>query len=637
MDQAKKRVVFNILKCYTGYFDVFSEIIQNALDAIETKLSIDNTFTPQIWIKIDIPNSLITIIDNGIGMDLEVFKLCLTPNVSFKENSLDLRGHKGVGATFLAYGFSFLQIQSKQNNQNIAANFRQGRQWTEDTSGSVSRPFFEQIKYDLPELKDESSGTSINILIGKHSTERPKDLSWIGAQTAEQWYDVLRIKTPLGGIYLTTPPKLKNNFPKINIKVISSNKSTTDFSSLRGEYYYPHEIKDLRVKQIEDIEQELNTIQGDPATKFSKLKSSFKKLDCIYDIWDKNQLIDENSPFYSALDEENKLLIEKHSVVLYACFLRSAKLWSEFNDNNLKLRKGAKIYHGGLQMASDYMVQGDLMIIPLTRTIGYQANSHVIVHFTNGNPDMGRKVFQPELKELAETLAVRSVNHMKKFLTHLRPDTGGPIIVPAKELYEWKKEQEEYRDQNPLTFNYKDNKICILSEPQQEQDVIALFHQLLGIKKVKGLKFFTTSQSNRYDSLFLLDYSDEDLLYDSEKVKLGVSRNIEIPYISEPKVLEYKFNFDSLVTDIQNEEKFVNQIDYVICWETGNLFKESFFLQSLLVDEEGSERFIYGSTHKAYSTGDHNNAAFEILILKDLINWIQDPDQEIARQKSFYN
>ncbi len=65
------------------------------------------------------------------------------------------------------------------------------------------------------------------------------------------------------------------------------------------------------------------------------------------------------------------------------------------------------------------MVQGDLSIIPLTSTIGYQANSHVIVHFADGNPDMGRKVFQPELKDLGEILAVRAVNVFKRFLPAL--------------------------------------------------------------------------------------------------------------------------------------------------------------------------------------------------------------------------
>lgn len=37
LDASSRRIIQNILKSYTGFFDVFSESIQNALDAIEKK------------------------------------------------------------------------------------------------------------------------------------------------------------------------------------------------------------------------------------------------------------------------------------------------------------------------------------------------------------------------------------------------------------------------------------------------------------------------------------------------------------------------------------------------------------------------------------------------------------------------
>jgi hypothetical protein len=70
------------------------------------------------------------------------------------------------------------------------------------------------------------------------------------------------------------------------------------------------------------------------------------------------------------------------------------------------------------------MPQGDLMVIPLTSTIGYQANTHILVHLTDGNPDMGRKVFQPETKALGDELARRVVDVFKRYLSLMREDTG---------------------------------------------------------------------------------------------------------------------------------------------------------------------------------------------------------------------
>jgi hypothetical protein len=633
LEQASKRLVHNILKSYTGYFDIFSEVLQNALDAVQQQSRIsDASYAPQIWVSVDIPAGKIRVVDNGIGMSEQQFRYCLRPNVSFKKQT-DLRGHKGVGATFLAYGFSFMRLQSKQNGLKLAAILRQGRQWAEDTSGTVPRPKFEVTEFDAPELSGNTNGTAVEILVGQASGERPKNLGWIGATTAQQWYDVLRVKTPLGGVYLSgSPVKVK-----IHLVVVSPDKNETKLEIDRAEYYYPHEIPNLKTQSISDITTALNKISGDTLVKFNKLGAEFKRLDCLWDVWDKSSLLAENSYFASALNDEDRLLIEKHSVIVYGAFLRSAKIWTELNDEILLLRKNQRIIHGGLQLASDFMTQGDLSIIPLTSAIGYQANAHVIVHFTDGNPDMGRKVFQPELKDLADRLSVRAVTTFKKFMQHLKPDTGAQTLTPDKELHDWKKAQEEYRNRAPMSFSKAGLTLALVSKPQQEQDVIALFHELIGADVLKGFKIFATSQSDRYDSLIFMDYEkDQDVLFDSVSQRLGVTRDYSLPYSTEPKVMEYKYSFDSLVSDFDKEEKFAKQIDFVVCWKAGTHFREKFFFQPLLIGEEGSSRQIFGATHQAFTQGAHNQPAFEVLILEDLLNWLQDPTEEEARQKRAY-
>jgi hypothetical protein len=631
-EEASRRIVHNILKSYTGYFDAFSELLQNSLDAVQIKTrSGEDGYQPKIWINIDVQSRTIRVVDNGCGMDEQEFKYCLRPNVSFKRQA-DLRGHKGVGATFLAYGFSFIKIQSKKQNSKISAILRQGRQWAEDTGGTIPRPKLQATPFEVQELANETSGTVIEIIVGQAPGERPKDLGWLGAQTAAQWFDVLRLKTPLGGIYLSGAPFA----PALTVQVKSVEGTVTTCESARAEYYYPHEIPNLKGQSLGDIQKAMTLIKGDSATVFAKLDSEFKRLDCIYEIWDKNAILAEDSPFRAALDDATLQLIERHQVIVYGCFLRSAKLWTEFNDDILKLRKGQRVIHGGLQIASDYMPQGELSIIPLTSSIGYQANSHVIVHFTDGDPDMGRKTFQPELTELAQDLSVRVVNAMRRFLQHMKPDTGASSLTPDRELHEWKTTQEYYWQRSPLAFAYKGQTISLLSQPQQEQDVVALFHQLIGMGFLRGYKFYATSQSDRYDSLFQMNYEEKDgILFDVQSNKLGISRNYDLPYTTEPKVLEYKYSFDSLISDFAKEEKFAKQINFVVCWKTGNRFGERFYLQSLLIGDEGSSRNLYGSTHQAFATGS-SDMAFEVLILEDLLNYVHNPLEEEARQKRLY-
>lgn len=287
-------------------------------------------------------------------------------------------------------------------------------------------------------------------------------------------------------------------------------------------------------------------------------------------------------------------------------------------------------------MACDFMAQGDLSVIPLTSAIGYQANSHLIVHFTDGNPDMGRKVFQPELTSLAERLAVRTVTVFRRFLKHLRPDTGSQSITVDKKIHDWKRSQEDFRTHNPLAFTVGGKSLAVVSKPRQEQDVIALFHELIGMSVLKGFRFYGTSQSDLYDSVFFLEYLEKDDVYFDQKMRrLGISKDFTLPASTEPKILEYKFEFESLVSDFEKDEKYAKHIDLVVCWSVSGDYKERFFLQPLLVGDEGSVRVVFGATHRVFSHGS-NQPEFELIVLEDLINWLQSPVDEEARQKHRY-
>ena len=99
-------------------------------------------------------------------------------------------------------------------------------------------------------------------------------------------------------------------------------------------------------------------------------------------------------------------------------------MWDQYNDEIIKLRKGSRVLRGGLQMAANHMPQGDLIAIPLTSNIGYQNQVHVVVHFTEAEPDLGRKGFQPEIKEVAEEISTSIVGVLKRWRGNLRKETG---------------------------------------------------------------------------------------------------------------------------------------------------------------------------------------------------------------------
>jgi len=628
-DDPNKPVVLNILNSYTGFYDLFSELVQNALDAVQLRSRSEPSFLPKISILVDMKNRRVRIVDNGVGMSLEEFKYCFRPNVTFKRGA-GLRGNKGVGATYLAYGFAAVRIQSKRGETKLGALLRGGRRWAEDNSGVIPRPKLESKSFEVAELANERSGSCFEIVLGDSSGERPRDLGWIGARTAKQWFDVLRIKTPLGAVALTTE-KFK---PRVTLEVIDPEGNCTEEVSSNIEYYYPHEIPG-KVASLGDLSVALGKILGDAATKFAKLGNEYKKLDCMYEVWDRSAILKEQSDFADVLDPEERILAERHNVAIYGAFLSSSKQWSGFNDDVIGLRRGQRIMSGGLQLACDGMVQGDPLVIPLTSTIGYQANAHIIVHFSDGNPDMGRKVFQPELKRMAEKLAVRVVTIFKRYLQHRRPEAGPPSISASKALHEWKKTQEDHRDRKPLGLTLNGARLAMVSTPQKEQDVIALFHELLGIGVLKGYGVFATSQSETYDSLYELNYpDDQDYRFERTLRPLGVAERY-LGESTEPRVLEYKYDFESLLDDIEQEVKSQAHIHLVVCWTASKRYKDKFFFRSLLVGDEGSERVHFGATHQAF-VDSSAEPTFEVVVLKDLLNFIEDRASEEARQKQYY-
>src|SRR5579862_3542617 len=91
---ARKREMQNILKSYVGFFDPFAELIQNAMDAVDSRRrELDPDSRKHVSIAIDLKENSITVTDCGVGFSKDQFKTFLCPNISFKDGLLS-RGKK---------------------------------------------------------------------------------------------------------------------------------------------------------------------------------------------------------------------------------------------------------------------------------------------------------------------------------------------------------------------------------------------------------------------------------------------------------------------------------------------------------------------------------------------------------------
>jgi hypothetical protein len=625
-----KGAVQTILSSYTGYFDLFSETIQNALDATEKKAREGIIgYVPQIWIEINMKDASLKVIDNGCGMTLSEFLLCFRPNTTFKKG-LNLRGNKGVGATFLAYGYNYVNLQTKHNANSYSAVLRQGRMWIEDEKGKTKSPAYEENTFDVQELLNEKSGTSIEIRLGGKN-EKPKDFGYYGAVTAPQWYDLLRITTPLGGVYFETPNP--NTIPIINLTVTDKYENVTKIQPQRRvEFYYPHEIPDINEKMLGDVIKEYDKYEGSSQTKEKKVGNEFKNLNVLWDIWNSEEVL-KNSKF--KFTEEQKTLMQEHNIIVYGAMVDSISTFKAAN-KAMGLNERS-VMKGGLQLATDGMPQGEIITIPLKRYAGYQFTTLIIVHFKKGNPDMGRKTFQPELTELAQELAVKITGIFIEHIEFLRPDTGSEKnLIPDRAKYDWIRRIVNYREISQLNFKSIHQNFSYLCKPQEEQDAVAVFHQLIGCGIIRGLFFYCSEFNDKYDGLIEYNYEDESYFFSNDN-PLGVRNDIPLNLPSEPKVVEYKYDFDSILNDITKEKKYFEHLNLVVCWKATGDYTKNLILKSLLLENEGNVRTIYGSTHVGYLPGLYSNHKIEVIVLEELISYILHPEHEIANQKSKYD
>jgi hypothetical protein len=292
------------------------------------------------------------------------------------------------------------------------------------------------------------------------------------------------------------------------------------------------------------------------------------------------------------------------------------------------------------------MPQGSPITIPLTNNIYFQNITHVIVHFRNAEPDLGRKGFQPEQTELAEKLSVSAASAFRRYFEMLlRRNTGAPALVQAMKLETWIDTQKDYEKSHPLIIKGKglfapEEELPIRSLPIVEQDVVALFNQMLSSGVIRGLQLLSSSQYKQYDGLYRVKMDPPFLKYiRSAENPLGVDKEkfagIDDPVVSPVRVLEYKYSLDALIEELGTGDKNADEIGLVVCWDMGDKWKGQFDVLSFLDHEHVHLREFHGFTH-ILSHAVSGLPAFPVVALRDLISYLTDAEAEAAEQEKLY-
>ena len=495
-----------------------------------------------------------------------------------------------------------------------------------------------------PEVKPDQSGAidsrfdeidkGVSICIKFSKGTFPANLSWIQTNDAESWMKILRVKTAIGAIF-------KNDNIKIYLKVLDKDGNITETSTSKVEYLWTHLIaqKSASIDEIKQKRDELYKKEKD----INKLPSYLQNLEVIYRTWNFEQLISELK-----LESEEIKICNTYKPWVYGGYVFSTKKWEQFN-RSLNLREKQRILYGGIQVAANNMPQGELIQIPLNRNIGRQNNAHIVIHFSNYEPDLGRKGFKHEIVEFAKSVSAKLVEKLFKYHKYLKPTTGARAdLLRQESIEEWKQKLSLHEKENPLTLNNPNffiptNSIAITSIPSREQDVIALFNQLIAGGVIRGVNIMSTNERFTYDGLYriVINEPTKHHIYNSENNPLGIPEEIvsgyskNLPWKSSPKVLEYKYSLDALIEDLQSGVKNSNDIGLVVVWETGDVWKEHYKITSLLDKNNLDLRQYHGVTHTitSLSTG---QLEMDLIVLEELIQYLNAPDETQKQQVNKY-
>lgn len=629
--RALKKEITNILQCYVGWYDPLCELIQNALDAVDKRAE-KAGYEAKIHIIIDLKNNLITVSDNGISFSREQFISFMAPDFSFKDEDGSSRGHKGVGATYLAYGFNYIMVATKNEKFSSQYMMKGGRKWVK-SKNLDERPKMVKCEETLDQdFINYDQGTTMTIVCDSDST--PKDLSWIGIDDATSWSKILRVHTGLGQVITTSNVEVK-------LDCIDKNEKKTTCIMNSPQYLLVDELAN-KVANIDDIMKERKRrfeLQQDT----NILPNRFRNLDAVYGRWDTNQLI-KNIPTLTDIEIE---LVKKYNMQTQFSYVYSLSIWDEIN-KKCGIRKGQHVLYGGIQYAVNNMAQGELITIPLTKNIGRQKQANILLHFENCSVDLGRKGFEKEIQDLGKEISRKMMDGpLKGARVCFKPNSGAaPDLKRENDLNNWKMEMEQHEHNFPLSINDKRffnpvNNISVLSIPTREQDVIALFNQLLAGGVIRGIKIMSTNERSTYDGLYKIEIAEGNVhLFNKEDNPLGICSNVieeltgdnECVHIG-PKVLEYKYSLDGLIEDLSDGTKNTNDIDLVVAWEAGEKYSESYSIFSYLLEGEEDMRQYHGITHKL--TNFDGSYVCDVILLKDLIMFLNDAEESEKLQLSY--
>ena len=572
-----RREIQNIVDSYNNQWDIIAELTQNSVDGIrrwnnmygfEKKHSID--------IVIDQQNKGITISDSGCGIDPNKLPMLFIPGETDKANENDSIGEKGVGLKFVIFSSNGFTIDTLAKDGLYQCSINNSHKWV-TASPNVSVPIIEGEQKEIKPQNQNDTHTKITITDIYNN-------DYLFSLSLERLEYLLRTKTAIG---YTAKKFSKGNLDvTVKLKLIEVD-GTIKEKEIPFEYVFPETLFDKKDSiNIDDFIKK--AVSYDDRQKKTALAGK-----CM-------------------LSENKTIVIDNKTFSYYAFFVPSRDTWiTAAQKNNLGEGQAddfASDIKAGIFVSTKGMPTGIELTPPSTGAMGYWSNMFILVEYDAFTFDVGRKTvpgrMQPKLKDLAR-------EQFNKF-SYWKQLVASEKAPPPKILADYKKTAQMAIFQGLPDLGL--TKINFLKQPNnQEAGVVAIFHELIGSGQLQGYYGLTEGYKQNYDFWGL---------YKINKSNLGqnIKNSPDVPEIVERGiVIEFKLNASSIINDLKDDIKALNDIDLLVCWDVD---ETAFSKDHIIIEPIKKEDVIfYGSNKKAIFPVNFGAGIGElqILSLKDFI------------------
>jgi hypothetical protein len=360
--------------------------------------------------------------------------------------------------------------------------------------------------------------------------------------------------------------------------------------SIETGYLYPHLISKASV-QLSKLARDT---QG-------QLPEAQRDMNVLWDVFTQDQVssivttrMESMRYLRSSARQMISDILGRHKPEAYVAFVWGTAFWEEGNNELWGAEVQGQLRHGIVYSTKSQKI-GEQKRIDFKFRSGDFNRFFVMLNMRDLRADIGRKSLPEEINDFANFFANAMQNKFVDQDDCLRPSPG-PFDEPLE------RELEELRDgaygRERLTYPG----LHFTRVPQEEQDVVALFFDLLGSGKIKGFEVYSTHISRTYDGIGQFSLRDApENQYDPRRNPLGISadkfRNGEVKSPSK-NFIEFKYSTDGLVGDVRSGYKRLHDIKWLVCWEVGEKnVPEGIAVIEITNPAQVNKRDYYGPTH----------------------------------------